>query len=286
MKNLISRSLSSLKKKKRTRWGHVLNRKKDKRDHRDLMYHAHFRPQETGKKKAAPALPKKIDLFSQVPAILNQGQFGSCTAHGLAGAYQLIEAQQLRAKLVGQPEEFGPQFTLVSRMMIYAGERMMEGTLNQDEGAEVRDGIKYLAQVGVCPEPLFPYTAANLYRAPSPQAVQAAMPHRISSYFRLTSLDDMKHCLASGYPFIFGSYLVSSFESDQVASTGLVPDPLPTEEFIGGHALYCVGYDDSKQMFHVVNSWGTDWGQGGTCWMSYHYLSNPNLTDDIWMIRK
>lgn len=260
----------------------VLNRKKDNKDLRDKLYHAHFRsaahPQKT--------LPAKVNLFNMVPKILNQGDFGSCTAHGLAGCLQFLEAQELKKNEKNQPEEYGNSFVTVSRMMIYAGERLLEGDLNADDGAQIRTGIKYLASTGVCQEDIWPYVKENLFVAPPQTAIAAAANHKISSYYRLVSLNDMRHCLAEGYPFVFGSYLVESFESDKVAATGLVPDPQYTDQSIGGHCMYCVGYDDEKQLFHVVNSWGEDWGSRGTCYMSYNYLSNPNLTDDIWTIRK
>ena len=51
-----------------------LNRVKDKRDFRDFLYHEHFR--------AKPhRLPKTVDLFTRVPEILDQGEWGSCTKH-------------------------------------------------------------------------------------------------------------------------------------------------------------------------------------------------------------
>jgi C1A family cysteine protease len=259
---------------------HLLNRKKDKRDSRDKLYHAHFRAQPQ------QPLPSKVDLMSNVPVILNQLDIGSCTAHGLAGNLHFLQVQELKAKQLNQPQEYGTHFTPVSRMMIYAGERMIEGTLSSDDGAQIRDGVKYLANFGVCAESIWPYNKSLLHRQPSKAAIAAAATHKISSYYRLTSLDDMKHCLAAGFPFVFGSYLVESFESEQVAKTGIVPDPQPGDQEIGGHCMYVIGYDDEKQAFHVVNSWGKEWGDNGTCWMSYHYLSNPNLTDDIWTIRK
>jgi C1A family cysteine protease len=51
----------------------------------------------------------------------------------------------------------------------------------------------------------------------------------------------MKGCLAEGYPFVFGFAVYSSFESDEVTRTGVVPMPDPnTEEQAGGHAVTAV----------------------------------------------
>jgi len=95
----------------------------------------------------------------------------------------------------------------------------------------------------------------------------------------------MKGCLASGYPFVFGFTVYDSFESQQVAQTGVVPMPGSTEQVLGGHCVVAVGYDDSQQRFIVRNSWGADWGIQGYCTMPYAYLTDPNLASDFWTIR-
>src|ERR1019366_8122542 len=168
-----------------------LNRKKDKRDFRDKLYVS-----------STSELPVSVDLFPNVPMILDQGDEGSCTAHGNAGCFQYLEAIDLKNKVVGAPEEFSAVFTPVSRSMIYAGERIMNGDLNADDGAQVRDGIKFLAESGVCAESIWPYTQATMFTVPSADAYSAAASHKITSYSRLTSLNDMKQCLASGFPFV------------------------------------------------------------------------------------
>jgi len=81
-------------------------------------------------------------------------------------------------------------------------------------------------------------------------------------------------------------YYNESFESQEVARTGLVNLPKPQEQVLGGHAVLAVGYDDSNQRFIVRNSWGTDWGLQGYFTLPYKYLSNRNLSDDFWTIRR
>ena len=61
--------------------------------------------------------------------------------------------------------------------------------------------------------------------------------------------------------------------------------PATGEKVVGGHAVCCVGYDDSKQLFIVRNSWGTGWGLKGYFMMPYTYLSSSNLADDFWTIQ-
>ncbi len=61
--------------------------------------------------------------------------------------------------------------------------------------------------------------------------------------------------------------------------------PAKTETVVGGHAVLCVGYDDSAQRFTIRNSWGSSWGMKGYFTMPYAYLTNTNLCDDFWTVR-
>ena len=95
----------------------------------------------------------------------------------------------------------------------------------------------------------------------------------------------LKGCLAAGYPFVFGFTVYESFESQEVARSGVVPMPSSGEKILGGHAVLAVGYDDSTQRFIVRNSWGTGWGMSGYFTMPYQYVTDSNLADDLWTIR-
>ena len=98
-------------------------------------------------------------------------------------------------------------------------------------------------------------------------------------------LNQMKGCIASGYPFVFGFSVYSGFEKESVAETGELNMPSPKETLLGGHAVVAVGYDDSTQRFIVRNSWGKSWGIKGYFTMPYTYLADSNLADDLWTIR-
>jgi C1A family cysteine protease len=76
-----------------------------------------------------------------------------------------------------------------------------------------------------------------------------------------------------------------SFETPEVAQTGIVPMPKDTERMLGGHAVMAVGYDEKKQYFFVRNSWGEAWGDRGYFYMPYAYLQNKYLSSDFWTIR-
>jgi len=227
---------------------------------------------------AAPAtikkLPTSVDLRKVCPPVYDQGNLGSCTANAIGGAIQF--------ELIKQK---APVF-MPSRLFIYYNERVIEHTVNSDNGAMIRDGIKTVNKQGVCSENLWPYNTSEFTQKPSTACYTEALKHQVLSYQRVTqTVDQMKGCLAEGYPFVFGFTVYESFESSSVAKTGVLNMPKKTEKTIGGHAVVAVGFDDKSKRFIVRNSWGDSWGLNGYFTMPYDYLSSSNLADDLWTIR-
>ncbi len=237
----------------------------DRPDHRDLLYAAIARPPKK--------LPKSVDLRPQCSPVEDQGQLGSCTANALVGNLELLEKKSGRA------------VTDLSRLFVYYNERALEGTLNEDAGAFLRDGIKVLVKQGVCTEKKWPYNIARFANKPPAACYQEALNHQVTSYHRILTLPQMKMCLAEGYPFVFGFTVYESFESASVARTGQVDLPKPSEQAVGGHAVMAAGYDDATRRFLVRNSWAADWGLHGYFTMPYDYLADRNLSDVFWTIR-
>ena len=236
-------------------------------DQRDHLYSA---PQPVLAK-----LPPKKDLRSGCPPVYDQGQLGSCTANAISGAIQFEQKKQ-RVKV------FTP-----SRLFIYYNERVMEGSVNSDAGAQIRDGVKSVADIGVCPETEWPYDINKFANKPTPTCYTDAKKCEAVGYQRLdsTNLNQLKGCIASGFPFVFGFTVYDAFESQDVAKSGVLNMPGPKEKVVGGHAVLAVGYDDSTQRFAVRNSWGKNWGIKGYFTIPYTYLTTTNLADDFWTIR-
>lgn len=222
-----------------------------------------------------------VDLRHLLPTVYDQGQLGSCTGNSIAGAVQYERIRQ------GLPHNA----LTPSRLMLYYLERELEGTVDNDAGAQIRDGIKALAKTGTCfesgPSP-WPYDIDKFSVKPPAECYAVAKSDRAVRYTRLnnTRVNDLRGCLAEGNPFVFGFTVYTSFESDAVAKGGVVPMPdFKKEKVLGGHAVLAVGYDDPTQKFIVRNSWGNEWGDAGHCYMPYAYLTNSNLADDFWTIQ-
>ncbi len=222
------------------------------------------------------ALPPSVDLRAQCPPVYDQEQLGSCTANAIAAA---IEFDQIKQGL-------SPVF-VPSRLFIYYNERAIEGSVDSDSGAMIRDGIKSVATQGACPENLWPYDIAEFRVQPPDSCYQAAAQHEAVLYQSVAqNLNQMKGCLAAGNPFAFGFTVYQSFESVQVAQTGHAPLPDPSEQVLGGHAVLAVGYDDANAWFLARNSWGTDWGMAGYFTIPYSYLLQSSLSADFWTIQR
>ena len=149
----------------------------------------------------------------------------------------------------------------------------------------LRDGIKALVTLGACAEALWPYRPAKFAAKPGAACYRDGLAHQVTSYRRILDLEGMQTCLAEGFPFVFGFSVYESFESKQVARTGVAPMPKASERALGGHAVLAVGYDDAKRRFLVRNSWGTRWGMDGYFTMPYAYLASRSLSSDFWTIR-
>ena len=210
----------------------------------------------------------KVDLRPKMPPVYDQGNLGSCTANALCGAFSYSNAG-----FHG------------SRLFLYYNERMLEHSIPQDVGANLHDGVKCLEKYGVCPESEWPYTITKFATKPPSLCYADALKHVVIRASNIQNdLPSMKNALATGHPFVVGIAVFESFESTTVTRTGIVPMPRPTEHLLGGHAVLVCGYDDTKSMFIVRNSWGVGWGDKGYFYLPYDYLTNSSYSTDLWCI--
>ncbi|HEX5369334.1 MAG TPA: C1 family peptidase [Dehalococcoidia bacterium] len=249
---------------------HYFGWKRDLPDARDYMLldHESLLP--------AAALPSSVDMRSQCPPIYDQGNLGSCTANSIAAGVQFLQMKQ-------QIPNFIP-----SRLFIYYQERLDQGDVANDTGASIRESAKAVATYGVPPETDWPYDISKFAEKPPGVAYTDAEQTKVTQYLAVAqSAQQMKSCLANGYPIHIGFSVYSSFESQAVAQSGAVPMPdLAHEQLLGGHAVTVVGYDDGPQTWLCRNSWGTGWGMAGYFTFPYAYLTSARLSGDFWTLRK
>jgi len=242
---------------------------KDKQDHRDLKC----------KLSGKSDFPPMVDLRNEFkfPDVYDQGHLGSCTAQAIGFVYQYDEIFQHNTCC------FMP-----SRLFIYYNERSLEGTINEDSGASIRDGIKTINSIGVCEEKLHPYEIEKFTTRPSKVCYDEAAKCKALEYSRVDQdLNSIKEILNSKRPIVFGFRVYESFESHEVAKSGIMPQPnVKKERLLGGHAVVCVGYDDEKKTFIIRNSWGAGWGDNGYFHMPYSVLCDTEMSADLWVVKK
>jgi|ERR1035437_6454154 C1A family cysteine protease len=219
--------------------------------------------------------PPYVDLRAKDTPIMDQSNCGSCTGNSSVAMYDYEHVNEGFGEFRG------------SRLFVYYNARKIEGTVNEDSGAMLRDCLKTLGTgskgKGVCAETLWPYDVSKFANKPSCSCYSAAKKDQAIEYLAVEQTEmQLKGCLADGHPFVFGFTVYSNFMN--IGSDGIMEMPKGSEE--GGHAVLCVGYDDSRQVYIVRNSWGDSWGSKGYFFMPYTYMHDQSLCDDFWSIRK
>jgi C1A family cysteine protease len=207
-------------------------------------------------------LPAQVDNRQFCSPIADQGQLGSCTAFSMG--------KGLREYIANKN---GEKATPVSAMWLYYNERAHMGSqyIKQDSGAMLADGEYVLLNQGDAEETAWPYDIAKFTLKPSKASNATAAAHKIQASQDLASFDDVKAAIAAGQAVAFGFTVYESFEN--IGADGVMPMPKPGEGVLGGHAVLAVGYDDTKKLLTVRNSWGTSWGDQGYFYMPYDFAS-------------
>lgn len=225
-------------------------------------------------KSQKDVVPESVDLREWDSPVDNQYQLGSCVGNAMANAYEL-QVKRL----------YPDKFVELSRLFIYYNARKIYGEPSEDSGTTVRAGIKAVKVYGVCSEEEWPYDVSKFDVKPYMRAYDKAQLRSIESYSRLASNDNVMDAIASGYPVVVALTVYSDFMTmDPDNSTVQMPDQNSVD--FGGHAMCLVGYDKAKSAFIAKNSFGTDWGDNGYCWIPFEYLDTYGFEKWVFDISK
>ena len=242
-----------------TRMGdHLLTARKDAPDFRDYVYQ--------------PALVNLASTLA-VPRNLNirdQGKDGSCTGFGLAAVIdRLIKESKRKYKR--------KDIHVSARMLYEMARRYDEWTGTDYSGSSCRGAIKGWYNMGVCKEELFPDNA-DTNTGFTVAAAKDARNNTIGAYYRLSGRISDYHAALTEVGAIFCSAGVHEGWKNVDSKTGAIP---LSKETLGGHAFAIVGYN--AKGFWIQNSWGDEWGKGGTALWTYEdWLAN---IQDAWVFR-
>jgi len=233
---------------------HLRGWKKDSRDERD-----HLRGRVVVK------LPSKVDLSAILPSVRDQGALGSCTGFGIGG------------NLTGCAKQQDAGVDWFSPTWIYNGARLLDGSLQFDEGAYPRDCLEFLRANGCLLEIFRAYTDTLDKTDPTTwTCAKNALDWPIVSYARLVDgVDGIKGALAAGHLVSIGSPWFGSWQDTD-------PNGILAEDYdyvSGGHEYLCYGYDDALGILFCQNSWGTSWGKAGRFAIRYSAIDAFKAND-------
>ncbi len=205
-----------------------------------------------------------------MPPIKSQGGEGSCVAFATAYAarsYRLhIHSGNSYTNLRGEPDNyavFSPEF-------LY---NISKSPGDCNAGTRFYRALDEIKSKGVCTWQRMPYFSNNgCTTLPNSTQLAEAAFFKIESYYRVSNISDIKRIVYSQNPIIIGVKLDLGFWLD-----GNFIWNGPRGRFVGNHAIVICGWDDSKNAYKIMNSYGTDWGFGGYGWIGYDYLDNVLL---------
>lgn len=215
--------------------------------------------------KTKNPLPESVSLLRFAPDRQNQGKQGSCVAWSSVYAARTI----IEAASTGQPGNA----TAYSPGFVY-NQIGLEGC----QGSYIQRAMEFMKDKGVVAYDAFPYDDQDCSRQPSNTLWNEASHNKMHGFTRLTESDDVnginiraiKEHLAKDAPVVIGMMVGGSFMQEMMGQEVWNPtDEDRSQMGFGGHAMCVIGYDDRKQAFQIMNSWGPEWGKNGIGWVRY-----------------
>lgn len=232
-------------------------------------------------------LPPQIDFSHRIYDIHDQGDLGSCTGQAITCAMEYSLSKKMNFDQ--------DSFIHLSPLFVYYNERRLMGTTKRDSGSSLADGIRSIHTWGTCTLKKHD-NEKDFRKRPRSIAYKEAENYKlldcVANCRVQHDLKSIKNVLAQEIPVLLGIYIYTSFESEAVRKTGMIPIPESNELKLGGHAVLLVGYNDETQLFKGVNSYGKGWGENGFFYLPYGYVINEGATAtrkytydrDIWTI--
>lgn len=191
-----------------------------------------------------------------------QGRCGSCVAFATAG---VVEAAVRIAR-----QDAGLRIDLSEAHLFFCYAAAQGRRCNN--GWYVTAGLQ-ACQQGVADEDCFRYGDSDRECSLCRDWQQRVT--RISGHTRLANSSDMRSWLSSRGPVVTAFTVYEDFFS---YSSGIYSHVTGGAQ--GGHAVLCVGYDDTNRYWICKNSWGgTSWGESGFFRIAY---GNCGIDASMW----
>jgi len=215
-------------------------------------------------------LPAFKDLSASFPPPGDQGRQGSCVAWSVGYA---LRGYYYRQRTHTQSSDAA---NLFSPAYIY---NQLVKKPDCSGGSKLREALELLRTAGVATLADFPYDDRSCVRRPNGEVMRRAVSNAISGYRSFGRAgeikpDDVKGSLLAGDPVAVGMNIDARALIH--LKRGEVYDRDGPAQF-EGHAMVVTGFDDRRQAFKVINSWGTKWADDGFGWISYRAFGGNTL---------
>ena len=195
------------------------------------------------------SFPKEFEL--QTVRVKSQGSVGSCGAHVLSSIVEYFNLIQHNIR------------TEMSTGYIYGNRKK---TNHKGSGMVLRDALATLKEYGDVYESDFPYNvempdAGNKFNKSFDSLYEKGYPFRISAYYRVKTIPEMKAALRMKYPIAIGV----KWYDDMEVKNGILTTNFNI--YRGGHCLFIYGWNEIG--WKVQNSWSNTWGKNGRCIIPY-----------------
>ena len=150
-----------------------------------------------------------------------------------------------------------------------------------DQGSRVDRVLDLLMNQGAATLSTAPYRPKDFLTQPPSDAKAEAESFKIASFVVLEDGPWIRQALAEGYIVmccvrtnpVFSSGRYSSYTPELHAQGQAARRP---DQPHGFHAMAIVGYNDERNAFLFMNSWGYKWGEKGFVWVDYEVLKEFN----------
>jgi C1A family cysteine protease len=261
----------------------ILGFKKDPVDARDFLFKSTMPiTTEAQMQNLMLTIPTSIDYSNNMSVVKNQGQLGSCVAFATVAVKEWQEIKEYGMTAVSSklaPAMAAKDVRDLSEQWVYYNCKKIDPWPNE-EGTSIRYAMKILQKEGVPFEKEWPYSDTKV-GSPSKLAKRVALWLKIESYWRITTIQELKASLVNNGPIPIG--ILCFEEIFGVGADGIIADPKNPNEAYGGHAICVVGYDDSRKLIKFKNSWSESWGEKGYGYLSYNFINNYMV--DAWVCK-
>ena len=208
--------------------------------------------------------PASIDLSQFLPPVGSQGVQGSCV--GWATGYYLKSYQE-------NYEDFNKGETSFNNFMspAFVYNQIRVGSCS--DGSSITTALELISNSGIVTWQEMPYDQNVCSILPTVDQNILAEENKIMSFAPLDGdklFDQAKAFLMNDQPIVIAISIDREFFGQiDVFGDAVYRKFGGEDEIDGAHAMLVVGYDDAKNAFKVVNSWGKSWGNNGFVWIDY-----------------